>query len=298
MTVIRSIVAATDLSAPARHAADRAARVAREAGASLTLVHAASRSAFDQLRRFVGSGEELSHILLEDSRARLHALAADLAGRYGVTIDEEVAVGTSVEEIVRVAEARDAELIVTGTRGSTVIRSHVLGSTAERIVRRSPRDVLMVRQAAHEPYRRVLVPVDFSDWSRDSVRASRRVAPDAMLVLMHAVVVPFEGHMRYAGVREELIAEYRGKARTEARERLEALAAEIPLSRGEWIGVTPDAGDPWMQIVQQEQEQDCDLIVIGKHGRNVVEELFLGSTTSMVIAESAGDVLVSTGRVQ
>ena len=49
-----------------------------------------------------------------------------------------------------------------------------------------------------------------------------------------------------------------------------------------------------MQIVQQEQEQDCDLIVVGKHGRNAVEELLLGSTTNMVIAESSCDVLVST----
>jgi len=298
MSALRSIVAATDLSAPARHAADRAARLAQGAGASLTLVHAASGSALDQLRRFVSSAEEVSRALLEDSRSRLHALGVDLAARYGVSIDEQLAVGAAVEEIVRAAEARDADLIVTGTRGSTFVRTHVVGSTAERIVRRSQRPVLMVRQTAHEPYRRVLVPIDFSDWSAHSVRAARLVAPDAMLVLMHAVEVPFEGHMRYAGVREELIVEYRGKARMEARERLEALAAELRLSHSEWIGVTVDAGDAWMQILQQEQEQDCDLIVIGKHGRNAVEELILGSTTHMVIAESAGDVLVSTGRAQ
>ncbi len=293
MNVIRSIVVATDLSAPARHAADRAARLAQGAGAALTLVHVTSRSALDQLRRFIGTGDELSRTLLEDSHRRLHALAGDLASRYGVSIDEEVAVGSSTEEIVRVAEVRAADLIVTGTRGSAFVRSHVVGSTAERIVKRSRRAVLMVRQTAHEPYRRVLVPVDFSDWSAKSVCLARQVAPDAMLVLMHAVEVPFEGHMRYAGVREELIAEYRGKARAEAHERLQALAMELGLSSSEWIAVTPDAGDAWMQIVQQEREQDCDLIVIGKHGRNALEDLIIGSTTNMVIAASAGDVLVS-----
>jgi nucleotide-binding universal stress UspA family protein len=48
-----------------------------------------------------------------------------------------------------------------------------------------------------------------------------------------------------------------------------------------------------MQIVRQEQQHECDLIVTGKHGRNAVEDLLLGSTTNMVIAEAASDVLVS-----
>ncbi len=298
MQAIRSIVAATDLSAPARHAADRAARLAQRTGASLTLMHAASGSALDQLRRLVGNGEEISRTLLDDSRRRLHELAAALAARYGLRIDDEVAVGASVDEIVRISGERNADLVVTGTRGSAFVRSHLVGSTAERIVKRSLKPVLMVRQAAHEPYRRVLVPVDFSDWSAHSVRLARQVAPEAMLVLMHAVQAPFEGHMRYAGVREDLIAEYRDKARVEACEQLEALASELALSRSEWIGVTPDAGDAWVQIVQQEQEQDCDLIVIGKHGRNTVEELIVGSTTHMVIVEASGDVLVSTAHVR
>lgn len=298
MQAIRSIVAATDLSAPARHAADRAARLAQRTGASLTLMHAASGSALDQLRRLVGSGEEISRTLLDDSRRRLHELAAALAARYGLRIDDEVVVGASVDEIVRISIERNADLVVTGTRGSAFVRSHLVGSTAERIVKRSMKPVLMVRQAAHEPYRRVLVPVDFSDWSAHSVRLARQVAPDAMLVLIHAVQTPYEGHMRYAGVREDLIAEYRDKARVEAREQLEALASELALSRSEWIGVTPDAGDAWMQIVQQEQEQDCDLIVIGKHGRNAVEELIVGSTTHMVIVEASGDVLVSTAHAR
>jgi nucleotide-binding universal stress UspA family protein len=49
-----------------------------------------------------------------------------------------------------------------------------------------------------------------------------------------------------------------------------------------------------MEIVRQEQERDCDLVVVGKHGRNAVEELLLGSTTNMVIAQGSADVLVST----
>lgn len=52
-------------------------------------------------------------------------------------------------------------------------------------------------------------------------------------------------------------------------------------------------GDAARHIVEQEQEWDCDLIVMGKHGENKFEDLLLGSVTKHVLSESQGDVLVS-----
>ena len=48
-----------------------------------------------------------------------------------------------------------------------------------------------------------------------------------------------------------------------------------------------------MGIVAQEQECDCDLIVMGKHGENLMEQLLLGSVTKHVLGESQGDILIS-----
>ena len=51
-------------------------------------------------------------------------------------------------------------------------------------------------------------------------------------------------------------------------------------------------GDPAQQIIVMEQEVDADLIVVGKHGSHIAEELLLGSVTKHVLAESQCDVLV------
>jgi nucleotide-binding universal stress UspA family protein len=53
-------------------------------------------------------------------------------------------------------------------------------------------------------------------------------------------------------------------------------------------------GDPAQCILEQEEEQGADLIVMGKHGTGVTEELLLGSVTKHVLSQARADVLVTT----
>lgn len=296
MTQLRTIVAATDLSAASRHATDRAAHLASAHVATLTLVHTLGATALDDLRRWIGEDEDTQTAVQSEARARLRALAEELQERHGARVAEQLAAGHPVQEVTRLASELDADLLVTGTRGAGFFRGVVIGSTAERIATRSARPVLMVRQSVHERYRRVLVPVDFSDWSLGAVELARRIAPDAMLVLMHAVELPYEGKLRFAGVDGAIVARYRDSARREASQRLHELAAQAGLSPDQVRLSLPDGADPWMLIAQEEQERDCDLIVIGRQGRHALADLLLGSTTRMVMAECSADVLVCTRR--
>ena len=293
-TQIRSIVGATDLSAPAHRAVDRAAMLAREASAALTLVHAVHPTPLDQLRRWVDSGGDAEQSILEDARVRLNDLARELGARYEIDVGERIVVGRAVDEIAGVAESRQADLVVTGTLGAGMFRNRVIGSTAERVLRKSARPVLMVRQAGQGPYRRALVAVDFSAWSSPLLEMVAAIAPHAHIVLTHCIEVPFEGRLRMAGVDPQVIERYRTTNRLEAAQRMDDLASGAGLLANQWTLLTPSGLPPWMQIVRQEQEENCDLVVVGKHGRNVVEDLLLGSTTNMVLAEGSCDVLVST----
>lgn len=291
---LRSIVSATDLSAPARRAADRAAMLARAASASLTLVHALKGSALEELRRWLDQRDAAQQSIVDDARERMHALAVDLRARYGVEAAERTEVGRPLDEIARVAAECEADLVVAGTLGARLF-GHVIGSTAERIVRKSTRPVLMVRHAPRDAYRRVLVAVDFSPWSAASIETALAVAPEAHLVLTHCVEVPFETRLRMAGVEPGVLERYRAAAQADALAQLAELAALAGLAADRWTPLAPVARDPWMQIVEQEQAQDCDLTVVGKHGRHVIEEMMLGSTTNTVIAEGSVDVLVAVG---
>lgn len=291
MVPIRRIVAATDLSVSARHAVERAAQLAHSTGASLTLVHAAGGPALEDLRRWLPS-DNAERAMLDKASQRLHALSKELAARHQIAVEERVANGPAAEEVARLADDLRAELVVTGSRGESLAH-WLVGAVAERIVRMSLRPVLLVRRAPRAPYQRVLVPVDFSIWSESSIQTALRVVPGAHLVLLHAVDAPLAGRMRLDGVEAHLIERYLQAARAEAADKLTELADRAGLAAHEWTASLTFGIDPWTAIIQQEQEQNCDLIVIGKQGRSALGEFLLGSVTRMVISESESDVLIA-----
>ena len=151
--------------------------------------------------------------------------------------------------------------------------------------------MLVVTRAAVAGYRCVLVPVDFSQASEPAVHLARAVAPGARIVLMHAYEAPFEGKLRVAGVEESYLEEYREHARAEAQASMEALCERtgLPSQAGGGVLVHGSAAE---RILAQEDEQDCDLIVMGRQGQSEVEDMLLGSVSRRVLAESEADVLV------
>lgn len=289
------VLAATDFSPHARHAADRAARIAHAKGAPLALLHVLPGDALASLRQWLGAANAPEAQLTGDAREQLQRLAAELGAARHVEVACSVTAGPPVDEILREAERLDARLIVLGARGIGFLRRLVLGTTAERLLRRTARPLLVVRQTPHERYRRVLVALDFSPWSGQALALARRIAPHAQLVLFSAFEVPFGEKLRFAGVDAATIEAYRHKARTDATLAVHRLAAAAGLKPAQWQACVVE-GDASLRLVEKEQELDCDLVVLGKHGVAATVDLLLGSVTKHVLAEGSTDVAVSTAQ--
>ncbi len=288
-----AMMAATDFSAPARHAVERAAMISRQMDIPLNLAHVANLAPLEKLRQLMMENPDgLQQQVLDAARGKLHEQAAALQRRYGVSAGTRVMSGPVLGQLVDGADAMAAGLVVCGARGEGFMRHMLLGSTAERMLARTKCPMLVVKQAVRGPYRMLLVPVDFSASSLRAIEHARFIAPDAEIALLHAFDVPFEGHLRYAGIDGSTISHYRIAARQEAARKLHVLCEEA--------GLPPHAtrcvvthGDPAANIIEQEQELDCDLVVMGRRGEDTLESFVLGSVTKRVLAESQGDVFVS-----
>ncbi len=292
MNPIRTVMAATDLSPSARHAAARAAMLAAECDARLTLVHVLDSRVVESVQRLSGQLLDTRIERIRSAAAEsLSRLAEGIQRRYGVTAEVRSVTGEVLPELVRAAEDWAADLVVLGAHGAGFARELLLGSTTERLLRLGTRPVLVVKQIPHEPYRKTLLAVDESPRSAAVPALAKAVAPSAERILLHVFEIPFERKLHYAGFDDIEMMDLRLAAQREASERLEDWSRQCGI-RIDDVDRILLPGQPGERILDQERDQDCDLIVIGRHGASRLPEWLLGSVTKYVLALSSADVLV------
>lgn len=292
---LNALVVATDFSRAARRATDRAALIAREQSLPLHLMHVVHNNLIAELKAWLDNSNLWQVRMSQQTRKQLDDEVVRLLADQGgdLILLTHMIDGQPVSEICAQAEAVEAGLVVVGARGTNPLHHLLIGTTAERLMGKTKAPLLVVRTEASAAYQRILVPLDFSSWSEQAVSVALSVAPGAHLVLMHSFSIPFEEKLRFAGVDDATLSHYRERARQDARDHLEALVDRHSL-RPEQFTLSLTEGDAPMHILMQAGESACDLIVIGKHGRQAAEELLLGSVTKHVLAEAEIDVLVST----
>jgi len=209
--------------------------------------------------------------------------------------DVRVEFGSPHSVITQLAAERSADLVVLGSgkKHARTLREKVLGSTADRVVRTSPAPILLVRYDTPEPYRHIIVAVDFSPQSVSAAQAAHRLAPHARLHLVHAVDVPlpFEQALLRAGTPQAEIDGFRLARAAKAREGLFAFARDVVGIKGAATKILE--GEPGPALVHLAKNKRIDLLALGPHGRGVVLQGLLGSVTQTVLREAACDILVA-----
>jgi universal stress protein A len=148
---IKRILVPTDLSEFSQHAVRYGCEFARRFDAELhllTVVQDVVALIPEPGMAFPAPGEYMQELRDASSEALSRIPGPDLAA--GLSITREVRVGTPFVEIVRHAREIDADLVVIGTHGRSGLAHVLLGSTAEKVVRKSPCPVLTVRPQGHD----------------------------------------------------------------------------------------------------------------------------------------------------
>jgi nucleotide-binding universal stress UspA family protein len=146
---MKTILIATDGSPGARAAVEGGLDLAEDTGAEVV---------FLAVRRppvpVFGDPYWQQSITNELARLRpaLNEATAEAEAR-GIEADYDLLEGDAAEEILRLAHARDVDLIVLGSRGLGTVRSAILGSVSKRVLHEADRPVLVVNQNVPVPLR-------------------------------------------------------------------------------------------------------------------------------------------------
>jgi nucleotide-binding universal stress UspA family protein len=274
-----AIAVGVDFEQPSEIAWRHAAGLARSWDAPLILIHLIPSHGGLSMRL-----AEAVTKLREDQRLLAQRRLADIAGTIasrGVEVRRELIDGVADDELGNAAAETGARLLVVGSHGHGRIARFFLGSVAERSARISEIDVLVAR-AAEATYRRILVPIDFavrSTWAVD--RAVAMAGPETEIDLLHCVDSRGSESLAAEALTEGM--------RKDAAGRGARMVERNPHRRMRYVD---RIGSPALGIIEQLDDADYELVVMGSHGRTGLKRLLLGSVAERIVRHAPCSVLI------
>lgn len=229
--------------------------------------------------------------LVVEEENRLHELLGEQIERLGIRPDElagrTVLRGVPHRVLSDLAAEHDAHLLVVGaTEGGRIRR--LLGSTADRVVRRTTSPVLIVRGELPVPPARVLAPVDLSPLSAKAFQVGLERLGELPGDLPEAealfVLSPIQRQ-----VSPQFIPEQIDRFAEEELERFvtaHAGGAAARVQRKVRVGLTRE------EILAEIADRQPDLVVLGTHGLGGFDRLVIGSVAADVVREAPCSLLV------
>ncbi|MBW8445301.1 MAG: universal stress protein [Arenimonas sp.] len=279
---MKHIMVATDFSERSDRALRRATLLARQTGASITLVTAVDE---DKPRRLVDEEKR-------EAEALLREMSATVRNVDGVPCEARVVLAEPSQAIVQTASESRPDLLVIGPHRRQLFRDIFVGTTAERTIRNAPCPVLMVNATPAGQYRHVLLTTDLSDGSRDAMTSYVKLhladnLPHSMLYVFDAPMLRLTMTSDMTGREKMLYIEDEWRKASTA---LSAFIASIRLEQIDSL-LRYEETTANHEILAAAAEVPADLVVLATHGRRGFERLLLGSVTEKVLSDSDVDVL-------
>ena len=153
MLKLKKILYPTDFSEYSLAALPFAIGLAQQNDAELYCLHVVEMPCQEYLLRDYMVPLEIPHVpkdkIIRTARAILEKFVAENLSELN-KVTPRVLIGTPFVEIIRYAKDQSIDLIVIGTHGHSALAAMLLGSVAEKVVRKSPCPVLTVRDPRHK----------------------------------------------------------------------------------------------------------------------------------------------------
>ncbi len=312
--MFQQILVPLDGSARAEQALPVAARLARAAQGTITLVQAVNPPS----RFMEGVGTiVLPDILDENVPAAKDYLEGivQTSSLRGIPTVTEVVSGHPAQAIIIAAREERVDLIVLCSHGYTGAMRWVLGSIAEKVARHAPVPVLILHEghalstevgAIPHGAVRVLVPLD------GSAHAEAALLPAALLVWALATPAPGALHLTYvvsapdgevgsAGEEGARAQQYlRRVVERWQQQWLTEVGASLALPTVTWsVTVADDAASGIIQAAEGSgkgeevgQSEGCQVIAMATHGLGGPQLWAMGSTTERVLQVARQPLLI------
>ncbi len=287
-----SIVVGTDFTPCSAVAIEQAMRIAKWSNAAVHVVHVIDTTVVIQIEEALTDLQrDIRESLGADAKRAWGDFAKGIKGAGDLSL--EVSINNRIAGILSKIKEDKADMVIMGAFG-TQTPDVGIGTVATACVRKSPTDVLLVRDTQRGPFKTILVAFDFSP---TSVRALSRAAwmaknDGATLHVMHVFKAPWnELHYRTPTplVQPHEQQQYRDSLGRRLREHALAVTQSIPGITLETACIDDEGHRSG--IVEYAKKIGADLLVLGTRGRSNLRDMLLGSTAEKALEASTCSVL-------
>ena len=205
-----------------------------------------------------------------------------------------VRAGGLSDSLMHAAETVKADLIAMGEPRRKPLRTMLVGTAVERVVRYGSVPVLIVKGPPTRPYRRILAAVALDGPSARALRAGAALGllAGADLTFLHAFWLPGKVAPILAGASESEMAKRLADTARDARIELERFLGGVGLAGAPTPRMIVEEGKPATVIKEMVRRLRPDVVLMGTGRRGALSRLFLGSVAEEVLSDAACDVLV------
>lgn len=264
---MKKILVPCDFSRPAVNAFRVALDLAQKSKGAVTLLNIMELPAIHNPLMSTAMGFEQE--LAKELKAKVRKEYDKIINRYttrGVTVKTEVLVGTVSYMITDYARKKGMDLIVMGTHGATGLREIVIGSNAEKVVRRATVPVLTVKEYSKRPIRNIVFP-NTLETEKQSQLVKKVTELQAFLKA--------KLHVLYVNTPTNFTAD------DITMERLKAFAAKYKLRNYTLNVYNYPFEEPG--IIHFATRVKADLVAMGTHGRQGIAHFLNGSLAEDVV---------------
>jgi len=284
MFKLNAVVCATDLSEGSNKAVPIAAQMAGHHGAKLIIAHIIDLPAVTPYGETMVDPQELRSRVEQSAKAQITDI---LASSEKVEWELNIAIGYPAKEILQIVEDTGADMVVAATHTRSGIERLLLGSVSRKLMHTLNVPLLIVPgdmppEQLARPLEDILIACDFSPDSGNAVRWGIDFSQAFGAKLFMATVIentqlsqllkldPQKEH----GMAEKLQADLHQKLKeTVPEEYRDTIHPETVVL----------AGQPHEELNKYAILNHIDLIVMGVHGRGLIENLLVGSTTDRLV---------------
>lgn len=290
MASLRTLLVATDFSPHAGKAVERAALLAQELNAELSVLHVIESQRRDSKGEDPEKLEVRDEVIGARERQELELLRSNLIRNYGIKVNVVLREGKVFNEVLAASDQTD--LLVVGALGNRPWKDFFIGTTADQLIRTANTPILVVKNNPQTAYKKITVPTDFSEVSKSALRLSLLFAPTAETHVIHVCHTDYERQAPFVVPEDPYVEHFRDKCRENAAERIQEFLSQLQESDRRKIIQKVGFGDPGEVILQEQIAESGNLLVIGKRGKSRLGDMLIGSVTQRILSEAPCDVLV------